>query len=513
MFYDNEAFLVALSALSPIVMLTVGSLALLCLPEGEAGKKLARFVTLLSLLTTLLTTVTLGMFDGDGVSPAFTIGGGMLVFDPLAAYFALLIAAAATLAACIGLPYLEAEGISSPVEHQFLLLTATAGGIMMALSGEFITLFIGLEILSMAVYCMCGSLRSDRRSTEAAFKYFLLGCFSSAFFLYGTAIYYGVTGSTSIAPLQPAQAGVSAVYLAFAFIALGTGFKMGLVPFHSWLPDVYQGSPTSVTTFMSSVVKIAALAVLIRITGTIFGPALATASVVWWLLAVLSILLGNLVALRQRSVKRMLAYSSIAHAGYMILGVVAYKGESGSLASALFYLGVYALVTIGTFGTLLVLQQTPGTGITNRDDISQFNGLARTHPVLAGVMALLLLTLAGLPPGMGGLIGKLYVFSAALRGDFLGLALIAVAGSVIGLFYYLRVIIAMYFVPSTSSGADPSHESVQNGLAQVPMSARLALAVCAVGVVILGVAPTPLYERALEAVHQFGIVGAVRKVP
>lgn len=502
MLFDSEALTITLSALSPLLVLTLGALVLLLVESSKTGTKLASFVTLLTLLTSIATTVSMGMFDGDGLLEPFKLGGSMIVIDPLAAFFALLIVVSATLAAAIGLPYLEREGISSPVEHQFLLLCATAGGVIMAIAGEFVTLFLGLEILSMSVYCMCGSRRGSRSSVEAAFKYFILGCFSSAFFLYGIAIYYGISGTTVIAPLTSTQAGVPALVLAFAFIMLGTGFKVGLFPFHSWIPDVYQGSPLSVTTFMSAVVKLAAVCVLIRVTGTILSPTLPSAAVGWWLLSILSIVFGNLVALRQRSVRRMLAYSSIAQAGYVLLGVVSFHGESGSLAAALFYLGVYAIVTIGAFGTILVLQYESGSGVKDQDDISQYNGMARKHPVLAAIFALLLLTLAGLPPGLGGLIGKLYIFSAALRGEYVGLAIVAVLGSVVGLYYYLRVILAMYFIPTPTETEMVVRRSI-------PLTARLALGLCTAGVLLVGIMPTPFYERALAAVNQFSLNSSV----
>jgi NADH-quinone oxidoreductase subunit N len=317
-------------------------------------------------------------------------------------------------------------------------------------------------------------------------KYFLLGCFSSAFLLYGIAMWYGVTGSLAMTPIGNVISSTSPMLaLSFLMIFVGVGFKIGLAPFHFWVPDVYQGSPTSVTTFMGCVVKVAAVAALVKVAASSFGFSQMWAVGPLWIASVISMTAGNLAALQQRSVKRLLAYSSVAQAGYMMIGLAVAGVSPEAVASTLFYLVTYCAMTVGAFGVLSIVGP-------DADTIDDLRGLSKRSPFLAAVMTLLFLALAGLPPGLAGLIGKLYVFSAALSAKFYGLAIIGALNSALACAYYFRVPMAMYF-----------QEPREPQRVLVPYQAYLALSLCAVTVVMLGLMPEPLVAAARAAASSF----------
>jgi NADH-quinone oxidoreductase subunit N len=338
-----------------------------------------------------------------------------------------------------------------------------------------LTLFIGVEVASLALYCLCGGRVSERRSSEASMKYFLLGCFSSAFLLYGIALWYGVTGSLSLGVTGEVAREVSPMMaLSFLMILVGIGFKIGLAPFHFWVPDVYQGSPTSVTTFMSSVVKVAAVGALIKVGASSFGFSESWVVGPLWIVCVLAMTIGNVAALQQRSVRRLLAYSSIAQAGYMMIGLVVAGTSPEAVAATLFYLVTYCAMTVGAFGVICALGP-------DADDVHDFKGLAARNPWLAGIMTVLCLALAGLPPGLAGMMGKLYVLSAAVSAKFYGLAIIAALNSALACAYYVRIPMAMYF--QKPEAAAPL---------RVRYQAFVGVLLCALAVVLWGLFPEPL---------------------
>jgi len=413
---------------------------------------------------------------------------GMIVHDAMGLFFTLTILGVALLTLLMATGYAEWEGTRNG-EFYALLLLSTAGMLIMAKGTDLMTVFLGLETMSIPVYCLVGFHRNRMTSLEGALKYFLLGAFASGFFLYGIALIYFVTGTTKIAPLA-ARAGdlrlvADPVFLAgIALLLVGFGFKVSLAPFHMWTPDAYEGAPTLVTAFMGAAVKAAAFAALIRVALLAF-PAIAPATAnVLWVLAVLTMTVGNFSALLQDNVKRMLAYSSIAHAGYILVGLVA-AGVAGGQAS-LFYLLVYAFMNLGAFGVLMLVAQREDDGY----DIRHFAGVGFRYPVLGALLSLFLISLAGIPP-TAGFVGKFYLFSAAVKSGYVGLAVIGVLNSAVSVYYYLRLVVYMYMVPA-------------EGEIPVPRPPRtafsLALCASAAAVVLLGVAPRGLLEFAERSI-------------
>lgn len=385
--------------------------------------------------------------------------------------------------------YLRAKNINYG-EFYPMLLFAASGAMIMVSSTDLIVIFLGLEVLSISLYVLAGLSRKEVRSEEAAIKYFLLGAFASAFFLYGVAFVYGALGNVDLANVQEAwqkaqiqqDAVVPGLLLAGAGLMLvGLAFKAALVPFHMWTPDVYQGSPTLVTAFMAAVSKTAAFAVLIRVVGA-FIHTQAVWEPVLWLLAALSMTLGNLVAINQRDAKRMLAYSSIAHAGYLMVGLLS-ANETG-LTGMLFYLIVYSFMTIGAFAVLSLM-------VRAGDDTSvdALRGLWRRQPFAAGVMAIFLLSLAGIPP-LAGFWGKWYLFLAAIESSHLGIAMLLAVNSVIGAYYYLRLTITLYAENPVDEQAKPWG---------IPVGMTICLSICVLGLILLGVMPAPVVEMGRQA--------------
>jgi NADH-quinone oxidoreductase subunit N len=464
----------ALQSFTPILLLSVGSLGYLLFGRLFERLNLSAFVAVVLLAVT--TWATIGMSDSTAA-----ISYGVVVTNATR-LLAVVACGAALMSIIITSGSLEREEISMVNEYYYLMLTSLCGALIMVFASDFLTLFIGVEVASLALYCLCGGRVSQRRSSEASMKYFLLGCFSSAFLLYGIALWYGVTGSLSMGlGGEVTRAVTPMTALSFIMILVGVGFKIGLAPFHFWVPDVYQGSPTSVTTFMSCVVKVAAVGALIKVGASSFGFAEPWVVGPLWLLAVLAMTVGNVAALQQRSVRRLLAYSSVAQAGYMMIGLVVAGSKPEAIAATLFYLVVYCVMTIGAFGVLCALGP-------DADDIKDFKGLASRRPMLAVIMTVLCLALAGLPPGLAGMMGKVYLFSAAVSAKFYGLAIIAALNSALACAYYVRVPMAMYF-------QKPDDERV----VRLPYQAFVGLLVCALAVVVLGIVPEPLLAAVRSA--------------
>jgi NADH-quinone oxidoreductase subunit N len=361
---------------------------------------------------------------------------------------------------------------------------------LMAAALDLLVVFLGLELMSLSLYVLAGLFRERSTGNEAAMKYFLLGAFASSFFLYGIALLYGATGTTNLNRLAQALAGGTTdsrlmVLVGLALLLVGFGFKTSAVPFHQWAPDVYEGAPTAVAGLIATGSKAAAFAALLRVLVAMQGLQ-ADWAVAVWVIAVATMTVGNVIALAQSNLKRMLAYSSVAHVGYMLVGVAA--GPALGSAAVLYYLLVYSLATIGAFGVILLLER----GDTEAVDLAGYGGLAARHPVLALVLAVCLLSLIGLPP-TAGFVGKFYLFGAAIRGGgpwLVSLAVIAVLNSVVAAYYYLRLIVYMYM-------RDPEGEGLRVALTP---AAGLALALAVWGTLHLGLLPGTVLAYAQRAV-------------
>ena len=370
--------------------------------------------------------------------------GETLRADRYALFFALLLIAATALTILLSVDFLRLHALPAG-EYYALMLLSTSGMVFMAAANDLIVIFLALEIMSVAVYVLVGMLRREVRSNEASLKYFLLGAFATGFLLYGIAFFYGATGSTRLDVVAQAVArdGLTPfLLLGLALVLVGFGFKVALIPFHVWMPDVYEGAPTAVTAFMAVGVKAAAFAAFARV----FAGALVSVAASWtgvlWVLAALTMTVGNVGAVTQRNVKRMLAYSSIAHAGYALVGLV--TATKAGEAALLYYLVVYAVMNLGAFGVLIAL----GRRGEPNEMLQDFAGVGFRQPVLGLTMAVFMLSLAGIPP-TAGFAGKFYLFSAAVDAGYVGLAVIGVLNSVISVYYYLGVLVQMYMAEGT----------------------------------------------------------------
>ncbi|HUF22985.1 MAG TPA: NADH-quinone oxidoreductase subunit N, partial [Vicinamibacterales bacterium] len=375
-------------------------------------------------------------------------------------------------------------------EYYTLMLFAAAGMMMMAGAVDLLVIFIALEIMSLAVYVLTGIRRPKIAGAEAAFKYFLLGAFSSAFFLYGIAFAFGVAGTTDLARLGTEIAALAQepnvlMLLAMTLLLVGFGFKVSAVPFHMWTPDAYQGAPLLVTGFMSTGVKAAAFAAFVRVFLSAFEPMQAYWIPVLSVIALLTMILGTVVGVMQTSVKRMLAYSSIAHAGYIIVGIIA-ANDVGK-ASILFYILAYSVTNLGAFGVMAALS----TSEREFDDIREFNGLWHVRPGMAALMSVFLLSLGGFPP-MAGFIAKWYVFGAAVQTGHYWLAIVGVLSSVVAVFYYLRIVVAMYMTEERAGAALP--------LPRLPGLALVGLTLAVAGVLYLGILPAWAIDAARASI-------------
>jgi NADH-quinone oxidoreductase subunit N len=373
-------------------------------------------------------------------------------------------------------------------EYYALTLFALCGMMMMAAATDLLVIFVALEILSLAVYVLTGIRRSSPAGAEAAFKYFLLGAFSSAFFLYGVAFAFAVSGSTrldqiSIALSSQAVGDPSPLALmAIGLLVVGFCFKVSAVPFHMWTPDAYEGAPTIVTAFMSTGVKAAAFAAFVRVFLSPFEPMQGQWIPLLSWIAVATMILGTIVGVVQTNVKRMLAYSAIAHAGYLLLGIIA--ANSTGKAAVLFYLLTYAVSNLGALGIVALL----GSAQNQHDQLRDFAGLYRSRPGLAALMTVFLLSLGGFPP-LAGFIGKWYIFSAAVQEGYYTLAIIGVLTSVVSVFFYLRIVVMMYMT-----------EGAETVRPRLPATAVAGLALATIAVFYLGVLPTRVLDLALASI-------------
>jgi NADH-quinone oxidoreductase subunit N len=467
---------------------------------------------------------------------------GMITSDKTALFSDFVVLLAAGFGLLFSPGYVERQGITQIGEYYTLLLLAALGMMLMASAANLMVVFAGLETLSLALYVLSAYIVQRSRSQEAGLKYFILSSFASAFLLYGMALTYGATGSTNLQairtfvsahPLQPTSGFGPLLLAGLGLMAVGFCFKVSAVPFQAWTPDVYVGAPTSVTAFMSVGTKVAAFIGLARVFVVALQPVAPSWTPVLWAIAILTMIGGNVLAVTQRDVKRMLAYSSVANAGYMLVAVV--TGTFAALAALLVYLAAYAAMNLGAFGVVLALERNDGLGTT----LDDFAGLARRRRGLAAVMAVFLFSLAGIPP-LVGFAGKYYVFYTAIVGGHLELAIVGVLTSVLGMFYYLRVIWAMYFqepqsltaataatfavepaaptpapmaaaragapavavaepVAAATSAAAPAPHQASGQPRVVTPGTWLALAIALVLTIVLGIVPAGLIDLATQA--------------
>ncbi len=397
--------------------------------------------------TALLAAVGLALVMGLALAQAgedLSGFGGMVHLDGFSSFLAVLFLGSGLLGVAVAYGYLKRMNIERG-EFYALLLFSISGMLLMAQAADLIVIFLALELLSIPLYVLAAFARPKAESEEAGLKYFLLGSFATGFMVYGISLVYGATGSTSLAGIAASLGqnppGILLV-IGAALILVGFGFKVAAVPFHMWTPDVYQGAPTPVTAFMSVGAKAAGFAALLRIFVSAFPTLVADITPVLWALAALTMVIGNVVAISQANIKRMLAYSSIAHAGYILMALTAFGNAEvarDAVASSLFYLVAYALTSFGAWSVVMNLEKTDGTGL----EINDFAGLGKTKPALAAMMTVFMLSFTGMPPTLG-LVGKFYLFRTAIEGGFIWLAVIGVLTSLISAYYYLRVVVVMY---------------------------------------------------------------------
>jgi NADH-quinone oxidoreductase subunit N len=482
-----------LTVIAPLVVVVLVAAAIIVadiLKPGNAA--IAVGVSLLGLVIAASLIVSVGATPG-------TAFGGTYRVDALTTFLDLVFVAIVALTILFGPDYLAPRGLPVP-EFAAILCFALSGAMLVAASADLLVLFIGLELMVIPGYLLAGYHKRDALSTEGAIKYFLLGSFSSAIFLFGLAFVWGLTGSTRIGDVATAlgqivegQAALSpGLAMGLAFLTTGVAFKIAAVPFHYWTPDAYQGSPTPITGYLSVGPKVGAFAVILRVFAEALGPLRDEWAIVFFVLAALTMTLGNLVALTQDNVKRMLAYSSIAHTGYMMVGLTAYAaGQIEGLEGLLFYAAAYTFMNLGAFAVIGALQKRPG--VTSR--LETFAGLGRREPILGILMVLFLLSLTGIPP-TAGFFGKAYVILAAVQGGgwLTLLAVIAVLNAAAAAFYYLRVVVYMYMREPQGEQAPVAHGALM----------RLGLAITAIATVTLGLFPGPLIDTVGAAAAAVG---------
>ena len=438
-------------------------------------KHLMGLTTAVGSLIVILAALMFSQPSGD------LLWGGMVRDDMLAFVFRLVFIFAGGITAMVSV---STKDVSHQGDYYAIILGAVIGMCFMASAADLIMLYLAIETTGIAGYLLAGYVRTDDRSAEAGLKYFLFGAATSAVMLYGFSLLYGFTGETNFGAiatvLESGNVAISAIWGIVVLILVGVGFKIAMVPFHFWAPDVYEGAPTPVTGFISTASKTAGFAVLIRL----FITGLAGSE--YWLpmitgLAVLTMTFGNLVALTQTNIKRLLAYSSIAHAGYVLVAFVAYS-ELG-VASAIYYLIAYVVTNLAAFGVVILFARTAGT-----DEIKHYAGMSRRSPYLALAMLIAFLSLAGMPP-LAGFFAKFYVFAAAVKAGMIWLAFIGVLNAIVGLYYYLIVLKIVYVNPAPE-GAEPI---------DIPNLSKIALVILSIGIVLIGTASAPWFNWAMQA--------------
>jgi NADH-quinone oxidoreductase subunit N len=474
---------IELYAISPLLILagwaTLLVLVDLFIPSERKG------------ITALLAAIGLALAMGFSLSQfghQVSAFHDKIVVDGFAVFLEVIVLSSGLLGIAMAYDYLKRMNIERS-DYYTLLLFSVSGMLLMAMAADLIMVFLALELLSIPLYVLAGFARPRLESEEAALKYFLLGAFAGGFVVYGVALSFGATGSTAlsgiVAAVQSGSANLPLLTVGAALILVGLGFKVAAVPFHMWTPDVYQGSPTAVTAFMAVGAKTGGFAALLRVFMLAF-PALAGSLVpVLWALAALTMILGNFIAISQNNIKRLLAYSSIAHAGYILMAVVTFgqgRAAADAVASALFYLVAYAFTSFGAWAVVITLEKAENKGL----ELQDYAGLGRKYPALAAAMAIFMLSFTGVPPTLG-FVGKFYLFRSVLEGGYVGLALIGVLTSLISAYYYLRVVVIMY---------------MQEGEPEITPSGWLNITAgfTALATVVLSLFASPLFEWASQAV-------------
>ena len=486
---------VAWSTLSPLLVLLGGAVFLLvvaALLPRRSKVSWHAIVTVLVALGAIGAVVPLWRRVHDH-GPMNVVAGAVGV-DGFSLFVTVVICASVVLAALLTEGYLRREGLQGP-EAYILMLLSASGGVIMASANDLIVLFLGLEILSIAAYVLAGMHVRRVRSGEAAMKYFVLGAFSSAFFLYGIALIYGATGTTNLVRIadflaQNTLTDSGLLVAGLALLLVGFGFKVAAAPFHSWTPDVYQGSPSPVVAYMASGVKAAGFAALLRVFVVCFGGYRLDWQPIVYAIAILSLVLGAVLAVVQTDVKRMMAYSSINHAGFILLGVQA--ASTRGISAALFYLASYTFFVAGAFG-IITLVGRRGDG---HHQLGDYQGLARREPLIALAFTVFLLAQAGTPL-TSGFLAKFYVINAAVQARSFWLALVAMLSAVVSAFMYLRIILTMYTPATDAEGADAAPAGPR---IRVPAAAAIALVIAIVATIGIGLVPDPLTRTARDAV-------------
>ncbi len=480
---DAQAIYMSLKAILPEIVIVLFAILVLLydlfLPDENRGVNAG--VAIVGVVAALFSV----RIVGTGKIEAFS---GMIEMDAFGAFFTVVILVALLLTLMMSRSYNEWEGIQKG-EYYFLLLVSAVGMIIMAKGTDLMTIFLGLEILSIPIYVLVGFDRKRMSAIEGALKYFLLGAFATGFLLYGMALIYAGTGTTNLYAIKDAISGGNGagnVMFLFgtALLFVGFGFKVSLVPFHMWTPDAYQGAPTTVTAFMSAGPKAAAFGAVIKV---LYITLPEMYPYLWkglWVVSVLTMTVGNVTALVQDNVKRMLAYSSIAHAGYILVGLV--SGDNLGAQAAMFYLLAYAFMNIGAFAVAIVISQREDEGY----DIEHYRGMGFRYPVLGALMTLFLISLGGIPP-TAGFVGKFYLFSAAVKSGYIWLAVIGVLNSAASIYYYLRIVVYMYMLKPGTEEMPVRH---------VGFAISIALAIAAIGVVNFGLFPKLLLDFAEASV-------------
>jgi NADH-quinone oxidoreductase subunit N len=447
------------SLILPLLTLTIWACVLLLVDLFVKRKEITALLAALGLAVSLGMTISQIGSSGIGFNNMVVLDGFSIFVDAL-----LLVTGLFSIAVAHG--YIKRMGIERG-EYYTLLLFSVAGMMLMAQAADLIIVFLALEMLSIPLYVLSAFARPNTNSEEAGMKYFLLGAFSTGFVVYGIALVFGATGSTSLsAIMNAASSGVSNVLLltiGSALILVGLSFKVAAVPFHMWTPDVYQGAPSSVTAFMAAGAKIAGFAALLRVFALAFPSLAGNLTPILAVISALTMIVGNVIAIAQTNIKRLLAYSSIAHAGYILMAFVPYgqsKVVSTSVAAGLFYLVSYVLTNFGAWAVVIALEKSEGKGL----EISDYGGLGRKYPALAAAMTIFMLSLTGVPPTLG-FVGKFYLFRAVIQGQFYLLAVIGVLTSLISAYYYLRVVVTMYMREGDPQTANEPWLNITWGLA------------------------------------------------
>ena len=421
-------------AVLPEIIIGAGACVLLVIDLFIKKKEVIGYLAILLVIIAGFFTATLVGFDSVAMA-------GMVVLDNYAAFFKVIFYIATILTILLSFNYLREENLVYRGEYYALILFSLLGMMVVASAADLLTIYLGIELMAIPVYVLVGYLKNEKRSNEGAMKYIILGAFSSGLLLYGISLIYGVTGTTQLGAISASLAAGAgpgaAVTLAVILMSAGFCFKVAGFPFHMWAPDAYEGAPTTITAYMTVAVKAGAFAAIVRVFIEALYPAYGDWQLILSIVAVLSMIYGNIVAIMQTNIKRMLAYSSIGHAGYALLGLIAGTGEGSS--SILFYMLVYVFMNIGVFAVIVMMKKGEHSG----DMISDYVGLAKRNKVVAVLMLIFLFSLAGIPP-TAGFMGKLYVFMALINQGMIILAVIAVLTSAIAAYFYIRIIVLMY---------------------------------------------------------------------